>query len=233
MLIEINDVWREYKVGRAAPVQALRGVTLGIEQAEFVALLGRSGSGKSTLMNLIGGLDRPTSGSIIVAGEKLGEMSSRKLSLYRRKRVGFVFQSFNLLPAFPAWENVAVPMAFAGVPRAERKRRALDLLGRVGLGERAGHKPGELSGGEQQRVAVARALSLEPALILADEPTGNLDSATSAQIMALIKDQHAHGVAVVMVTHDPDLATQYATRTVRMADGRVVEPVVAVPEAHP
>ncbi len=233
MLIDVNNLWREYRIGRAEPVLALRGITMTVARGEFVALVGRSGSGKSTLMNLIGGLDRPTRGEITVAGEKLGELSSRRLSLYRRRNVGFIFQSFNLMTSFSAWQNVALPLAFAGAPRAVRRRRALELLERVGLAGRADHRPGELSGGEQQRVAVARSLALEPGLLLCDEPTGNLDTATGGQIVELLREQNRRGAAVIMVTHDAELARQCAFRTLRMADGRFVDEGDSTPEGAP
>lgn len=222
-LVSANDVWREYRMGGAEPVAALRGASLDIDAGEFTCLLGKSGSGKSTLMNLIGGLDRPTRGSIEVEGRDLAKLGARELSFYRRKMVGFVFQSFNLVSSMPAWENVSLPLVFAGVKRAERRKRAGELLERVGLDRRAGHKPTELSGGEQQRVAFARALVSNPKLLLGDEPTGNLDSATSQQIMRLIVEENQRGTTIIMVTHDPDLAERYATRIVRMADGVVVQ----------
>lgn len=222
MIVQITDVWRQYRMGGADPVAALRGASLAIEAGEFTCLLGKSGSGKSTLMNLIGGLDRPTRGSIEVDGVELSRMSARELSLYRREKIGFVFQSFNLVGSMRAWENVSLPLVFAGVPRAERKRRADAMLERVGLARRTDHRPTELSGGEQQRVAFARALISHPRILLGDEPTGNLDSATSEQIMALMVEENGRGTTIIMVTHDPDLAQRYASRIVRMADGVVV-----------
>ena len=221
-LVNIIDVWREYRMGGAEPVAALRGATLSIEPGEFTCLLGKSGSGKSTLMNLIGGLDRPTRGSIEVDGRELGAMSARELSFYRRRLIGFVFQSFNLVGSMRAWENVSLPLVFAGVTRSERKKRAEEMLERVGLARRHDHKPTQLSGGEQQRVAFARALIGQPRILLGDEPTGNLDTATSEQIMALMVEENKRGTTIIMVTHDPELAERYASRTVRMADGTVV-----------
>lgn len=221
-LVNIIDVWREYRMGGAQPVAALRGATLAIEAGEFTCLLGKSGSGKSTLMNLIGGLDRPTKGSIEVDGRELSKMSARELSFYRREKIGFVFQSFNLVGSMQAWENVSLPLVFAGMARSERKKRAEEMLERVGLARRADHKPTQLSGGEQQRVAFARALIGHPKILLGDEPTGNLDSATSEQIMALMVEENRRGTTIIMVTHDPELAERYASRTVRMADGMVV-----------
>ncbi|MCC6150223.1 MAG: ABC transporter ATP-binding protein [Planctomycetes bacterium] len=221
-LVNIIDVWREYRMGGSEPVAALRGATLAIEAGEFTCLLGKSGSGKSTLMNLIGGLDRPTRGSIEVDGRELSKMSARELSFYRREKIGFVFQSFNLVGSMRAWENVSLPLVFAGVSRTERKKRAEEMLERVGLARRHDHKPTQLSGGEQQRVAFARALISHPTILLGDEPTGNLDSATSEQIMALMVEENRRGTTIIMVTHDPELAERYASRTVRMADGTVV-----------
>jgi putative ABC transport system ATP-binding protein len=228
-LVNIIDVWREYRMGGSEPVAALRGATLAIEAGEFTCLLGKSGSGKSTLMNLIGGLDRPTRGSIEVDGRELSKMSARELSFYRREKIGFVFQSFNLVGSMRAWENVSLPLVFAGVSRTERKKRAEEMLERVGLARRHDHKPTQLSGGEQQRVAFARALISHPTILLGDEPTGNLDSATSEQIMALMVEENRRGTTIIMVTHDPELAERYASRTVRMADGVVVGDSRAVP----
>jgi putative ABC transport system ATP-binding protein len=221
-LVTATRLSREYRLGGEV-VHALRGVDFHVEEGEFVALLGRSGSGKSTLLNLLGGLDRPTGGSIVVAGRELAKMDSRELSLYRRSQVGFIFQSFNLVTSLRAWENVALPLVFQGVGRFERRRRALELLEQVGLERRANHVPSEMSGGEQQRVAIARALANNPRMLLCDEPTGNLDTATSEQIMQLLRDTHRSGTALVMVTHDPALAEANAQRTLRMADGQFVE----------
>lgn len=218
-LVVARDLWREYSQGGVA---ALAGVSVDIAQGEFVALLGRSGSGKSTLLNLLGGLDRPTRGSITVQGRDLATMNAREVSLYRRTTVGFIFQSFNLVPTLPAWENIALPLVFQGIPREQRKRSAFAMLEKVGLGARGHHRPSQMSGGEQQRVAIARALTNQPQLLLCDEPTGNLDTSTSAQIMQLIVDAHKAGVTIVMVTHDPELARIHATRTIRMADGRIL-----------
>ena len=220
--IESSDLHREYSLGEQR-VRALRGVDVEIEEGEVVALLGRSGSGKSTLLNLIGGLDRPTRGRLVVAGLELSKLSRGALSLYRRTTIGFIFQSFNLVPRLRAWENVSLPMIFAGFSRTNRRQRALEMLDRVGLGDRANHRPSQLSGGEQQRVAVARALVNKPQMLLCDEPTGNLDTATSTEIMKLIMQTHQEGNTVVMVTHDPEIAARYATRTLRMSDGQLDE----------
>ncbi|MCC7509535.1 MAG: ABC transporter ATP-binding protein [Planctomycetes bacterium] len=220
-LVTATRLTRTYHLG-GETVSALREVDIAIERGDFVALLGRSGSGKSTLLNLLGGLDQPTGGSIVVDGRELAGMSATELSLYRRTTVGFIFQSFNLVTSLRAWENVALPLVFQGAGRLERKRRATELLERVGLSKRANHVPSQMSGGEQQRVAIARSLVNNPRMLLCDEPTGNLDTATSEQIMAILRDAHQGGTTLVMVTHDPDLAATYASRTLRMADGQFV-----------
>ena len=211
---------RRYKMGDTQ-VDALRGVDLTVTRREFVALVGPSGSGKSTVLNLVGGLDQPTSGQVWINGTELSASDERTLTRHRRQHVGFVFQSFNLLPRLTAKENVALPLMFSGVPEKERLARAEELLERVGLGPRLTHRPTQLSGGEQQRVAIARALVGEPALLLADEPTGNLDSATGAEIMRLLKAlNQERGLTLLVVTHDPEIAA-FATRTVRLRDGKV------------
>jgi ABC-type lipoprotein export system ATPase subunit len=205
-------------------VRALDGIDMSLEQGQFLALLGTSGSGKSTFLNLIGGLDRPTAGALKIFGRDLAAMSREELSLHRRKNVGMIFQSFNLIPTMPAVENVALAMVFAGVPRAERERRASALLQAVGLAGRQSHKPSELSGGEQQRVAIARALANEPDILLADEPTGNLDSRTAHEIFDLLRQlNEQQNKTIVLVTHDPLLAGKYARRTVTLLDGRIVQ----------
>ena len=209
-------------------VRALDDVSLSVAEGEFIGLLGPSGSGKSTLLNLIAGLDQASSGELRVFDQDLAAMSSEALSRHRQTNVGIIFQSFNLISTMTAAENVALSMMFAGVPRAIRERDAVAMLGSVGLGGRHTHRPRELSGGEQQRVAIARALSNKPRLLLADEPTGNLDSRTSAEIMALLKDLNAReGKTVIMVTHDAALAARYAHRIVTMLDGHVVDEVSA------
>lgn len=220
-LIRLLGVQREYRMGKNNVVQALAGFDLTIERGTFVALIGPSGSGKSTLLNLVGGLDRPTQGEVWVDGLELGKASDKKLALFRRDRVGFIFQSFNLLPTNMAWENVAVPLMLAGVSRSERKSRAEKLLDQVGLGDRTDHRPAELSGGQQQRVAIARSLANKPVLILADEPTGNLDTQTGKDVLTLlqqlVRDEH---VTLVMVTHDLTAAS-YADRIIHMRDGLI------------
>ena len=218
-LIELAGVHKTYRSGALA-VAALRGITLSIAGGEYVAVMGPSGSGKSTLMHILGCLDVPTEGRYQLAGEDVGAMSEEQLADVRNRRIGFVFQQFNLLATMPAWRNVELPLSYSGVGRAERRERAVTALHRVGLGDRIQHRPGELSGGEQQRVAVARALVTEPDLLLADEPTGNLDSASTADILALLGDLHATGRTIVVITHEPDVARR-AQRTVRMLDGLV------------
>jgi putative ABC transport system ATP-binding protein len=211
---------RRYKMGDAF-VDALRGVDLTVARGEFVALMGPSGSGKSTVLNLVGGLDRPTSGQVWINGTELSASDELTLTRHRRQHVGFVFQSFNLLPRLTAEENVALPLMFGGVPESERLARARALLERVGLGARLAHRPSELSGGEQQRVAIARALVGQPALLLADEPTGNLDTATGVEIMALLKElNREQGLTLLVVTHDPEVAA-FASRIVKLRDGQV------------
>src|SRR5262252_8691322 len=210
VVLETRDLKRHYRMGDST-VRALDGVTLDVGAGEFLGLLGTSGSGKSTLLNLIAGLDRPTEGSLRIFDRDLARMSSMELSLHRRQNVGIIFQSFNLVSTMTAAENVALAMMFAGVARAEREREASRLLETMGLGGRQRHRPKELSGGEQQRVAIARALSNDPHLLLADEPTGNLDSRTTRDIMALLKGLNERdGKTIIMVTHDPSLAREYA-----------------------
>jgi predicted ABC-type transport system involved in lysophospholipase L1 biosynthesis ATPase subunit len=207
-----------------APVHALRGVTFDIRRGERVALLGKSGSGKSTLLNLLGGLDQPSAGSVAVCGRELTRLSPRDLARHRLETVGMIFQSFNLIPSRTALENVVLPLVFAGRPPRTRREAARRALEAVGLGARLEHRPSELSGGEQQRVAVARALVNDPAVLLADEPTGNLDSATADEIMAML-DRHvrAHGTTLVLVTHDEELAGRYTDRVLRLQDGRLLQ----------
>jgi putative ABC transport system ATP-binding protein len=219
-VVRTVSLTRRYKMGDTF-VDALRGVDLSIARREFVALVGPSGSGKSTVLNLIGGLDRPTSGQVWINDTELSASNERTLTRHRRQHVGFVFQTFNLLPRLTAEENVALPLMFSGVPQKERRARARVLLDSVGLGQRLNHRPTQLSGGEQQRVAIARALVGEPALLLADEPTGNLDTVIGAEIMALLKELNAErGLTLLVVTHDPEVAA-FADRVVKLRDGQV------------
>ena len=218
-LIIINDIGRKYVIG-AEVIHALKSVSLTINKGEFVALMGPSGSGKSTLMNILGCLDTPTKGDYILNGIHVSEMSDNELAEVRNKEIGFVFQTFNLLPRSSSLDNVALPLVYAGVSRQEREERARQTLENVGLGNRVGHKPNELSGGQRQRVAVARALINNPSIILADEPTGNLDTKTSVEIMGLLEDIHAKGNTIILVTHEEDIA-QHAHRIVRMRDGLI------------
>jgi len=218
-LLRIENVEKRYRSGEHE-VHALRGITLDIHQGEFVAIMGPSGSGKSTLMNLIGCLDRPTSGSIYLEGRDIAKLDHDELAEIRNRTLGFVFQSFHLLSRTSALENVELPLVYAGVPRAERRARAAEALRRVGLAERAGHHPNQLSGGQQQRVAIARAIVNQPKLLVADEPTGNLDSKTSVEIMALFQELGRAGLTIVLVTHEPDIAA-YASRVLVVRDGRI------------
>ncbi|MDA9554889.1 ABC transporter ATP-binding protein [Pelobium sp.] len=220
-LIIIKDLGRKYVIG-AETIHALKSVSLTINKGEFVALMGPSGSGKSTLMNLLGCLDTPTKGEYILNGINVSEMSDSELATVRNKEIGFVFQTFNLLPRSTAQDNVALPLVYAGVKKKERDSRAIQALENVGLGNRVHHKPNELSGGQRQRVAVARALINNPSIILADEPTGNLDTKTSIEIMGLIEEIHAKGNTIIIVTHEEDIA-QHAHRIVRMRDGLIEE----------
>ncbi len=221
-VIRAVDLTRLYGTA-ATPVYALRSISLQIERGERVALLGKSGSGKSTLLNLLGGLDRPTAGSLHVAQQELDRLSGRELARFRSLSVGMIFQSFNLIASRTALENVELPMIFAGRPRRERRDEARRALESVGLGARLGHRPAELSGGESQRVAVARALVNHPQILLADEPTGNLDSVTAREVVTLIKDHvQKHGTTLVLVTHDEELAANCTHRVLRLKDGQLL-----------
>lgn len=218
-IIRLEDIRRIYRVGNQE-VRALDGVSLSVYQNEYVAIMGPSGSGKSTLMNILGCLDSPSSGHYILNGVDVSEMEDGELADVRNREIGFVFQSFNLLPRYNALENVALPMVYAGVPARERMERAAAALESVALSERMDHKPNELSGGQKQRVALARALINDPSIILADEPTGNLDTHTSIEIMRLFEEIHSRGNTVIVVTHEEDIAA-YARRIIRLRDGRV------------
>ncbi len=218
-IIHLKNIAKAYKIGTEV-IHALRDVSLEINKNEYVALMGPSGSGKSTLMNVLGCLDSPTSGEYILNGISVAQMLDNKLAEVRNKEIGFVFQSFNLLPRSTALDNVMLPLIYAGYNKADRLKRGKEVLEQVGLGDRMTHKPNELSGGQRQRVAIARALVNHPAIILADEPTGNLDSKTSIEIMALLEEIHKQGNTIVLVTHEEDIA-QHAHRIVRLKDGIV------------
>jgi putative ABC transport system ATP-binding protein len=220
-VIETHGLARHYELG-AETVRALRGVDLMVQRNEYVAIMGASGSGKSTLMNLIGCLDTPTEGTYHLAGKAVAGLTDDELARIRNREIGFVFQTFNLLPRLTAMENVALPLVYAGVGRTERRERAEEALRAVDLADRMDHRPNELSGGQRQRVAVARALVTRPAILLADEPTGNLDSRTSSEIMALFDALHAEGQTILLVTHEDDVAA-HASRVVVLRDGQVVE----------
>ena len=230
-LIELRDVHKTYHLGEV-DVHALRGVSLDIDRGEFVALVGPSGSGKSTLMNTLGCLDRPTSGSYRLAGEEIATLTGDERAIVRNRRIGFVFQNFNLLARTSALENVELPLLYMrGLSMGERRRRATDLLGRVGLADRLDHHPGQLSGGQQQRVAIARALVNQPAILMCDEPTGNLDTKTSKEVIQLFKDLNAEsGITVILVTHDPAVA-RAARRIVVLRDGQIVQDTADVAQA--
>ena len=222
-LIETVDLWKTYQMGEEE-IHALRGVSIQIERGEYVAIMGPSGSGKSTLMNLIGCLDTPSKGSYLLNGKQVSKMDDNELARIRNEEIGFVFQTFNLLPRASALNNVALPLVYAGVPAAERDKRAKAALDKVELSSRMTHRPNELSGGQRQRVAIARALVNNPSILLADEPTGNLDSKTGAEIMQLFERLHQSGNTIVLVTHEADVAA-YAHRTLHLRDGVVEEDV--------
>src|SRR5689334_5361439 len=219
MLIDIRDITKVYEMGEQQ-VQALAGVSLGVERGEYVAIMGPSGSGKSTLMNLIGCLDTPTSGSYILNGKEVARMTDDELAAIRNQEIGFVFQTFNLLPRTAAVQQVELPLVYGGLSRKDRRDRSVRALKAVGLGDRMNHTPNEMSGGQRQWVAVARAPINDPSILLADEPTGNLDSATGAEIMALFDDLNARGNTIVLVTHEEDIAA-HARRIVRLKDGKI------------
>ncbi len=221
----IQDLVKTYVMGESE-VRALCGVSLNIDRNEYVAIMGPSGSGKSTLMNLIGCLDTPTSGTYLLEGQSVSEMSDDELADIRNRQIGFVFQTFNLLPRADVLHNVELPLVYAGVSRGERRKRAEAAIARVGLADRARHRPNELSGGQRQRVAVARALVGKPSIILADEPTGNLDSKTGAEIMRMFDELHASGQTIILITHEDEIAA-HARRTIRLRDGVIESDVVA------
>jgi len=223
-LIDIRDVTKTYEMGAETIVHALDGVSLSIEAGEYVAIMGPSGSGKSTLMNLIGCLDTPSTGSYVLKGREISAMNDDELAQIRNKEIGFIFQTFNLLPRADAVQNVELPLVYSGLPRKERKARAEKSLDAVGLGSRKHHRPNEMSGGQRQRVAIARALVNDPSILLADEPTGNLDSKTGEEILALMDDLHRGGNTIILVTHEDELA-QHAARVVRLRDGKIVSDV--------
>lgn len=231
-VVELRGITKTYfKPDGSVMVEALRGIDLAIDRGEYVAIMGASGSGKSTLMNLLGCLDRPSRGQFLLAGEDVRSMDDEALSRFRGRTIGFVFQAFNLIPELTIEENVAVPLFYQDIAKKERLDRAREILGRVGLGDRLGHRPRELSGGQQQRTAIARSLVTRPVVLLADEPTGNLDSATGAAILDLFEDLHAQGMTILMVTHDPGVSAR-CRRVVRLKDGLVEYDIRQTP-THP
>jgi len=229
-VISIKNLGKTYQMG-TTEVHALKTIDIDIHPNEFVALMGPSGSGKSTLMNLLGCLDTPSRGDYVLSGENVSELDDSELAAIRNKRIGFVFQTFNLLPRLTSLDNVALPLVYAGFTKAQRDEKAQTVLERVGLGDRVEHKPNELSGGQRQRVAIARALVNDPAIILADEPTGNLDSKTSYEIMDIFEQLHREGNTIILVTHEPDIA-EHAHRIVRLRDGEVESDLKNTPVSH-
>ena len=229
-LIETRDLWKTYVMG-SEEIHALRGVSIEIESGEYVAIMGPSGSGKSTLMNLIGCLDTPTKGSYLLNGKQVSQMNDNELARIRNEEIGFVFQTFNLLPRASALHNVELPLVYAAVPSKDRQARAKAALDKVELSERMSHRPNELSGGQRQRVAIARALVNNPSILLADEPTGNLDSKTGNEIMGLFARLHAAGNTIILVTHEADIAA-YARRAIHLRDGQVEKDVLHGAAAH-
>ncbi|HEY4249296.1 MAG TPA: ABC transporter ATP-binding protein [Lacunisphaera sp.] len=221
-ILSASQVTKVYRVG-GGDVPALAGVSLAIERGEFVAILGTSGSGKSTLLNLFGGLDHPTSGNISFESTVLSGLNAKAMAQYRLKKIGMVFQNFNLISTMSAEQNVSLALAFAGMTSAARRERAQALLASVGLAARANHRPAELSGGEQQRVSIARALANDPQVLLADEPTGNLDSVRASEVLQILKQLQSQGKTIVLISHDHELASRFADRTVRLKDGKVME----------
>ena len=230
-IIELKDIQRHFKMGDET-VKALRGIDLDIDKGEYVALMGPSGSGKSTLMNILGALDTPTRGKYRLNGKEVEKLSDKELAEIRNKEIGFVFQTFNLLPRTTALDNVALPLVYAGLPKSQRIKRAKEVLEQVGLENRMYHKPNELSGGQRQRVAVARALVNRPSIILADEPTGNLDSTTSEEIMELFDQLHKQGNTIILVTHEEDIA-EHAERIIRLKDGKIISDEIKKENSKP
>lgn len=224
-VVEMQDITKVYGLGEAE-VRAVDGVSLTVDPGEYVAIMGASGSGKSTLMNIIGALDVATSGTYRIDGVDIGDLDDDSLSLVRNRRIGFIFQAFNLIPRMSAVANVELPLMYRGVRRSKRRERALEALGKVGLADRSHHQPNELSGGQQQRVAVARALAMEPSLMLADEPTGNLDSRSTADVLDLLDEIHDEGKTIVIITHEDEVAAR-ADRVVTLRDGRIESDVMA------
>lgn len=224
MIIEIDDLNKIYDTG-VVKVNALVDINLNIERNEYVAIMGASGSGKSTLMNILGCLDRPTSGKYILDGSDVSSLSGNQLAAIRNKKIGFVFQAFNLLPRLTILQNVELPMVYSGIPAGERRKRALAALEKVGLSERVKHKPNEISGGQKQRVAIARSLVNNPSIILADEPTGNLDSKSSYEIMEIFEALNNEGVTIVLVTHEPDIAA-FTKRNILFKDGQIIKDTI-------
>ena len=220
-IIRLEHIYKDYPLGNST-VRVLKDINLSVHPGEYVALMGPSGSGKSTLMNIIGALDVPTSGKYILNGREVEKLTDDQLAEVRNKEIGFVFQTFNLLPRLSALENVALPLIYAGVPKRERLERARRMLADVGLADRMDHKPNQLSGGQRQRVAIARALINNPSILLADEPTGNLDSQSSEEVMKLFDRLHGQGHTIILVTHEPDIAA-HAKRLVRLLDGKILE----------
>ena len=220
MILEMKNIRKSFGSGESR-VEVLKGIDVELEKGEICVLLGPSGSGKSTLLNIIGGIDQPDSGTIVIRGEEMEQMNEKKLTQYRRVHLGYIFQQYNLLPKLSLIENVGVPLVYAGVPRGERRRRAAAALERVGLGDKLRNKPNQLSGGQQQRVSIARALAGRPAVILADEPTGALDSHTGREVLGMLQELHRQGNTVVLITHDNSIAVQ-AQRIIRLEDGHVV-----------
>jgi len=220
VLIKTDNIWKIYKMGKV-DVEALRGVSIEVERGEYLAIMGPSGSGKSTLMNILGCLDTPTSGKYFLEGKDVSSLSDDELALIRNQKIGFVFQSFHLLPRTPAIHNVELPLIYAGIGRRERRKLAERALEVVGLKDRMHHRPNELSGGERQRVAIARAIVTDPSILLADEPTGNLDSKSGEEIMKIFEELHSHGNTIIVVTHDPNIAGR-TERIIKLKDGQVV-----------